>query len=79
VLLTVMARAVLVVATFGVATTGIAGPGGGTAERPVGLVHFAVAGPDGVVHFKKVFPGDRAMVRSFAVTTALEMLRRALR
>jgi nicotinamide-nucleotide amidase len=66
-------------ATFGVATTGIAGPGGGTAERPVGLVHFAVAGPDGVVHFKKVFPGDRAMVRSFAVTTALEMLRRALR
>jgi nicotinamide-nucleotide amidase len=66
-------------ATFGVATTGIAGPGGGTADLPVGLVHFAVAGPDGVVHFKKVFPGDRAMVRSFAVTTALEMLRRALR
>jgi nicotinamide-nucleotide amidase len=65
-------------ATFGVATTGIAGPGGGTPEKPVGLVHFAVAGPDGTRHLGKRFPGDRAMVRSFAVTTALDLLRRAL-
>lgn len=65
-------------ATFGVATTGIAGPGGGTPEKPVGLVHFAVSGPDGTSHLGKRFPGDRAMVRSFAVTTALDLLRRAL-
>jgi nicotinamide-nucleotide amidase len=65
-------------ATFGVATTGIAGPGGGTAEKPVGLVHFAVAGPKGVDHQRKVFPGDRQMVRIFAVTTALDLLRRAV-
>jgi competence/damage-inducible protein CinA-like protein len=65
-------------ATFGVSTTGIAGPGGGTPEKPVGLVHFAVAGPGGVTHLGKRFPGDRAMVRSFAVTTALDLLRRAL-
>src|SRR5262249_9815561 len=65
-------------ATFGVSTTGIAGPGGGTPEKPVGLVHFAGAGPDGVSHLGKRFPGDRAMVRGFAVTTALDLLRRAL-
>ncbi len=66
-------------ATFGVSTTGVAGPGGGTPERPVGLVHVAVAGPDGVAHLQKRFPGERAMVHSFAVTAALDLLRRALR
>jgi len=66
-------------ATFGVATTGVAGPGGGTPEKPVGLVHAAVAGPDGVAHLEKRFPGDRALVRTFAVTAALDLLRRALR
>jgi PncC family amidohydrolase len=66
-------------ATFGVATTGVAGPGGGTPEKPVGLVHVAVAGPDGVAHFEKRFPGDRALVRTFAVTAALDLLRRELR
>jgi PncC family amidohydrolase len=64
--------------TFGVSVTGVAGPGGGTPEVPVGLVHFAVAGPDGTNHVKKRLPGDRALVRSFAVTSALDLLRRTV-
>lgn len=62
-----------------VSITGIAGPGGGSAEKPVGLVHFAVAGPDGVRHLEKKF-GDqgRQAVRLAAVTTALKLLQDAL-
>jgi nicotinamide-nucleotide amidase len=65
-------------ATFGVATTGIAGPDGGTAERPVGLVHYAVAGPAGTLHLRRQFPGDREAVRQFALLAALDLLRRQL-
>jgi nicotinamide-nucleotide amidase len=59
-----------------VAITGIAGPGGGSAEKPVGLVHFAAAARDGrVIHREKRF-GDigRAEVRLRAVAEALAML-----
>lgn len=48
---------------FALATSGIAGPSGGTEEKPVGLVHMAIAAPDGkVYHFEKVFGGDRERI-----------------
>ncbi|MCH2108281.1 MAG: CinA family nicotinamide mononucleotide deamidase-related protein [Polyangiaceae bacterium] len=57
--------------TWSIAITGIAGPGGGTPEKPVGLVHFAIAGPHGVENFQRIFTGNRDQVRKFASTTAL--------
>lgn len=61
-------------ATFAVSTTGIAGPTGGTARKPVGLVCFGLAGPGGTAVEEQVFPGDRAAVTAAAVTRALELL-----
>ena len=62
-------------ATLAVAVTGIAGPGGGTAAKPVGLVHHACAGPgDAISHRRIVYPGDRGAVRLATVATALDML-----
>lgn len=65
---------------YAVAITGIAGPGGGSPEKPVGTVHLAVAGPPGtaVDHRVARFPGSRERVRLFASQMALEMLRRRL-
>jgi nicotinamide-nucleotide amidase len=62
-------------AAVSVAITGIAGPGGGSADKPVGLVHFAAAGPAGVIHVEKRF-GDigREQVRLASVGVALELL-----
>jgi nicotinamide-nucleotide amidase len=62
-------------ADLAVAVTGIAGPGGATATKPVGLVHLACVrrGCD-AVHRREVFPGDRAAVRARTVATALEMI-----
>ncbi len=58
-----------------VAVTGISGPGGGTAEKPVGLVHFASAMRNGdTVHDRQVFSGDRTKVRGDTVTAALRLL-----
>ena len=57
-----------------VSLTGIAGPGGGSAEKPVGLVWFGLASAAGVVTEKAVFPGSRAEVRAAAVRHALAML-----
>ncbi len=58
-----------------VSVTGVAGPGGGTADKPVGLVHFAAAGPAGVIHAERRF-GDvgREAVRLESVRTALGLL-----
>jgi nicotinamide-nucleotide amidase len=66
-------------ADVGVGVTGIAGPGGGTADKPVGTVCFAVVAPEGRRIVRTVLlPGDRAMIRQMATRTALDLLRRAL-
>lgn len=58
-----------------IAVTGIAGPGGGSADKPVGLVHFGLARRGGRVRTEHhVFPGDRAAVRHATVARALQML-----
>ncbi|SIQ49835.1 MULTISPECIES: CinA family protein [Acidiphilium] len=61
-------------ADVAVAVTGIAGPDGGSAAKPVGTVWCAVAGRDGVVAERRVFAGDRAAVRAATVAWALEMV-----
>ena len=64
-------------ADWAVATTGVAGPDE-QEGRPVGTVHVAVAGPDGVTVRSARLPGDRDRVRALTVTAALDLLRRAL-
>jgi nicotinamide-nucleotide amidase len=63
---------------LGVGVTGIAGPTGGTPEKPVGTVHLAVASAEGTVHRKYVLRGGRAQVRDRAVKHALDLVRRVL-
>jgi len=62
-------------AQVAVSVTGVAGPGGGRADKPVGLVHFAAAGPNGVVHAERRF-GDigREAVRLESVRVALGLI-----
>lgn len=64
--------------TMGLGITGVAGPTGGTAEKPVGLVFHALATESGTEVVKRNFPGDRARVRWFASQQALDMVRRKL-
>jgi nicotinamide-nucleotide amidase len=66
-------------ADVGVGVTGIAGPGGGTADKPVGLVHLAVVTPDRTLSRRLAIPGGRADVRSRAVSAALHLLLDVLR
>ena len=62
-------------ADLSVSVTGVAGPGGGSAEKPVGLVHFAGARRGvTVVTERHVFPGDRDAIRRVSVLTALAIL-----
>ena len=66
------------VASYGVGITGVAGPTGGTEQKPVGLVYIALAGEEGTQIVERNFPGDRQRVRQFSTQQALEMVRRAL-
>jgi nicotinamide-nucleotide amidase len=67
-------------ATFALSTTGIAGPGGGTKEKPVGTVYIALAeeGREAKVELHK-FPTDRATFKDLTSQAALDLLRRRLR
>ena len=65
-------------ADYALATTGIAGPGGATKEKPVGLVYIAIAGPDGIACRRLQLTGDRARIREVTVLNALDLLRRTL-
>ena len=65
-------------ADFAVAITGIAGPDGGTKDKPVGLVYVGVAAPHGTAAFKHHFSGSRADVRNAAAEAALRHLLAAL-
>lgn len=65
-------------ADFGLGITGIAGPQGGTAEKPVGTVHVALADAGEGRAVKLDWPGDRDLIRRRAVTVALDLLRRHL-
>lgn len=75
-----MARGVrdLMESDFGVATTGVAGPGGGTEENPVGTVWIGVASPQGVVSKRFNFGQDRENVINRATITAYDMLRQQI-
>jgi nicotinamide-nucleotide amidase len=64
--------------TLGLGITGVAGPTGGTLEKPVGLVFHALASESGTEVVKRNFPGDRERVRWFASQQALDMVRRKL-
>lgn len=65
-------------ADIGIGITGIAGPDGGTADKPVGLVYVALDGPFGVSVRRNLFPGGRERVRHQSTQVALELLRRSL-
>ena len=64
--------------TLGLGITGVAGPTGGTAEKPVGLVYHALASESGTEVIKRNFAGDRARIRWYASQQALDMVRRKL-
>jgi nicotinamide-nucleotide amidase len=65
-------------ADVGVAVTGVAGPGGGTEEKPVGLVFFHAIGPEGERTLRFELPGDRDWIRSRSAVAALHLVRRLL-
>jgi competence/damage-inducible protein CinA-like protein len=65
-------------ADVGVAVTGVAGPGGGTPEKPVGLVYFHASAPDGELAGDFSVPADRATIRVRATVAALHLVRRLL-
>lgn len=64
--------------TLGIGITGVAGPDGGTAEKPVGLVFHALASDSGTEVIERKFAGDRQRIRWFATQQALDMVRRKL-
>ncbi|MDD4933555.1 MAG: competence/damage-inducible protein A [Methylacidiphilaceae bacterium] len=65
-------------ADLAISVTGVAGPSGGTPEKPVGLVWFGLASKEKTISFRKTFPPDRTMVKRLASQAALNALRLAL-
>ncbi len=65
-------------ADWGISITGIAGPGGGTAEKPVGTVHIGCSSPTHTTTAQYLFTGDRTLIRERAATQALHVLRREI-
>jgi nicotinamide-nucleotide amidase len=65
-------------ADVAVAVTGVAGPGGGTPDKPVGLVFAHAVGPDGDRSVRTELPGDREMIRGRATAASLHLVRRLL-
>ena len=67
-------------ADLGLGVTGIAGPGGGSEDKPVGLVHLAVVGPgdDDLLQLERRYPGDRQLIQARAAAGALDLIRRAI-
>jgi nicotinamide-nucleotide amidase len=63
---------------YAVATTGVAGPGGGSPEKPVGTIHIALAAPGETIATKFFFPTDRETFKQIATQSALDLLRRKL-
>ncbi|HEU4595396.1 MAG TPA: competence/damage-inducible protein A [Pyrinomonadaceae bacterium] len=63
---------------FGISVTGVAGPGGGTEEKPVGLVYIALADDAHTEHRRLMLPGDRHLIRWRSSQAALDLLRRRL-
>lgn len=61
--------------TYGIGVTGIAGPGGGSEEKPVGTVHIAVAGPESFKHRKLLWPMERSLFKRITTQSALDLLR----
>jgi nicotinamide-nucleotide amidase len=65
-------------AVYGLGVSGVAGPDGGSEEKPVGLVYLALAGEEGTTVERHLFPGDRQTVRAWSATAALHLLRTRL-
>ena len=65
-------------ADLGIGVTGVAGPGGGTPDKPVGRVHIALSDDDGTLDRRLDMIGNRRLIRRRAVIGALEMIRRRL-
>jgi nicotinamide-nucleotide amidase len=65
-------------ATYAISITGVAGPDGGTEQKPVGLVYVGIADDAGTAVTHRRFPGDRARIRQFTTQFALDLLRRRI-
>jgi nicotinamide-nucleotide amidase len=66
-------------ATLGLGVTGIAGPSGGTEDKPVGLVHIALSDTQKTDSIERTFRGDRERIRQWTTQQALDLIRRRLR
>jgi nicotinamide-nucleotide amidase len=59
---------------IGLSVTGLAGPGGSTPDKPVGLVYIGIAGPRGIEHYQYNFTGSRTAIKQRAALAALSRL-----